>query len=190
MPCNTDHMEPTVAERQTREGAAILVYVLESLGKDVIPEIRSAASDIYGRGAHPSNIVGMLCTLIKNMTEEEKDRILFNGRNAMARRAADWWDEHQREDAKRDHAKFLQDLKRRYPNHVFVVTRNADMVEGRGPMVYDSVHKTFDDAYEYIKTAKGVMGHNTPGVRHNEKSNLHPEFWEANAHRLVPSELR
>ena len=34
-----------------------------------------------------------LCTLIRNMSEEQRDRIVYNGRDPVSRRLADWWDE-------------------------------------------------------------------------------------------------
>lgn len=41
---------------------------------------------------------------------------------------------------------------------VFAVLRNADMTEGRGPMVLDSIFQTRKAAREYLKDKKGVMG--------------------------------
>ena len=42
-----------------------------------------------------------------------------------------------------------------FEDHVFLVLRNSDSCEGRGPMVYDSVWERADLAYEYIKTQPG-----------------------------------
>lgn len=46
---------------------------------------------------------------------------------------------------------------------VFVVKRNADFTEGRGPMVLDSIFESFELAVQYIKQ-KGIpyKGDTTP----------------------------
>jgi hypothetical protein len=42
--------------------------------------------------------------------------------------------------------------------YVYLVYKNADMTEGRGPMVLDSVWGTEEDAWEYADNQEGVMG--------------------------------
>lgn len=100
MPCKSDYMEPTVKERQHRQAAQLLVYVHGKLGQPVPKKLSAAAADIYG-GADGEKNMEFLCTLIRNMSEEQRERIVYNGRDPMARRLADWWDEHEAEDAKR-----------------------------------------------------------------------------------------
>lgn len=102
MPCNSDHMEPTTRERQYREAAQLLIYVYRSLGLTPIhPQLRADAASIYG-GNHGEKNMGTLCGLLKNMTEVQLAKIVYDGRNPEARRLADWWDEHKAEDAKRE----------------------------------------------------------------------------------------
>ncbi|WNL50769.1 hypothetical protein RPALISO_182 [Ruegeria phage RpAliso] len=96
MPCNSDHMEPTVKERQHKLSAELLVFVYEKLGKPVSAFLRQDAKNTYGGGPHMAS----LCTAIRDMSEDELNRIVYNGRDPMSRRLADWWEEHQREDLK------------------------------------------------------------------------------------------
>lgn len=42
--------------------------------------------------------------------------------------------------------------------NVYVVMRNADLIEGRGPMVFDSVWDDRDSAAKHIDDKPGVMG--------------------------------
>jgi hypothetical protein len=42
--------------------------------------------------------------------------------------------------------------------YVAVVLKNADFIEGRGPMLLDSVFKSPEKAYDYIKTQEGIYG--------------------------------
>lgn len=106
MPCNSDCMKPTTRERQRKEAAQLLLYVLESL--DVSPvssELIHSAKDVYGG----SNKIGdkwvvQLCDQIHAMTDEQVNKIVYNGRDPMSRRLADWWDEHQEQDRIRKEA--------------------------------------------------------------------------------------
>jgi hypothetical protein len=41
---------------------------------------------------------------------------------------------------------------------VFVVTRNADFTEGRGPMIFHKVFSDFDVAVAYVLTKEGIYG--------------------------------
>jgi hypothetical protein len=45
-----------------------------------------------------------------------------------------------------------------YSAYVYLVYRNSDTAEGRGPMVLDSVWKTRKLAEDYMDTKPGVMG--------------------------------
>lgn len=45
-----------------------------------------------------------------------------------------------------------------YEDKVFVVLRNADFTEGRGPMLVDSVYSTMEKAIDYILTRDGIYG--------------------------------
>jgi len=41
---------------------------------------------------------------------------------------------------------------------VFVVTKNTDFTEGRGPMMLHKVFASFDDAHKYIQDQEGIFG--------------------------------
>lgn len=98
MPCNTEYMEPTVQERQRRLAAQLLVYVYGAMKQPVPKEISEGAASLYGGS---DDHVKQLCTLVGSMNKEQLDRIVYDGRNAQARKLADWWDEHRKEDWKR-----------------------------------------------------------------------------------------
>ena len=189
MPCNCDHMEPTVAERQKQQAAGILVYLNNELGHPNSPELLEAERDIYGGKIHPENVVKMLCERFRNMTQSQMNHIVYDGRNPKARRAADWWDEHKAEDAKREAIEFRQEMEAKYPNHVFIVMRNADMTEGRGPMVFDRVYGDITRALNYIENTRGVMGGRT-GLRHHVNNTTGVDEWSANDHTMKPVKIQ
>lgn len=70
---------------------------------DVVPHsIALAAQQENGGGrALGERHVEMLCSLIRAMTEPELNAIVYNGRDPMSRKLADWWEEHKAEDEKR-----------------------------------------------------------------------------------------
>lgn len=43
-------------------------------------------------------------------------------------------------------------------NKVYIVLKNADFTEGRGPMMPHKVFKTYMEAYSYIQSQEGIFG--------------------------------
>lgn len=99
MPCRSDHMEPSARERQQKEASQLLVYVSKELKLPVKDIFKFAAKDVYGAGGEPAMVE--LCSVISTMSDLDLERIVYDGRNPMARKLADWWDEHKREDKER-----------------------------------------------------------------------------------------
>lgn len=100
MPCSSEYMEPTVAERQRKHAAELLVFVKQKLGLSVSKEEKASAKSFYGEGGEKSMV--KLCTILRGMTSEEEERVVYDARDPMSRKLADWWEEHQAEDAKRE----------------------------------------------------------------------------------------
>lgn len=98
MPCRSDYMEPTHKERLLQETALLFAYAIDALGEEVPDSVHQAAADQYCR----VDFVPELCQLIRNMTEDECDRIVYNPRSKISRSLADWWETHEEADRKRD----------------------------------------------------------------------------------------
>jgi len=96
MPCRSDHMEPTVRERQQLEAAQHLAYVYDKLDVVVPPEVMEAANNIYDNKTDKH--MKTLCALLKEASEDQRDALIYNARDPQARKLDDWWEEHQRED--------------------------------------------------------------------------------------------
>lgn len=92
-------MSANGSEVKSREIAEMLVYTLESLGRPVETWIKSATG-YYGDTNSLNEMVVMLCELCSNMSEDQKEKIIYD-RIAIARALANWWDEHQEADKKR-----------------------------------------------------------------------------------------
>lgn len=99
MPCRDDYPEPSQADRNSQEAAKNLVYLYGKLGQPVSAELKSAAQSCYKVGK--VDRVNELCTLLTNMTEKERDKLIYNARDKGARALADWWEEHEEQDRRR-----------------------------------------------------------------------------------------
>jgi len=66
---------------------------------------------------------------------------------------------------------------------VYVVYKNADMTEGRGPMVFDRVFARRESALAYVESKSGIMGRKT------DLSESKNGVLEMNDYRVVPTTL-
>jgi hypothetical protein len=98
MPCDCSHLEPTRRERELKRAAQLIVYV-EGFQKGVTPAwIKEQAEATYGTD---ERLVPYLCKILNEMAPGQRERIIYNGHNKIARDLADWWEEHQRVDRER-----------------------------------------------------------------------------------------
>ena len=103
MPCNSDYMEPTRKELQLRETAQLLMYVYQhaqfnsGVGK-VDAKLKDASKDIYCK----ADYVPQLCEAIHVLTTAQMNEIVYNGRDPMSRKLADWWERHLEADRSRE----------------------------------------------------------------------------------------
>ncbi len=102
MPCDNSYMDPTTAERDSQKICRSLVYVLERLHREVPEWTRKGAGHFYGCVPKLNEAVVLLCALCAQMSQEETEAIIYDGRDQQARRLADWWDKHQEADRKRE----------------------------------------------------------------------------------------
>ncbi|KKN72376.1 hypothetical protein LCGC14_0410870 [marine sediment metagenome] len=101
MPCDCSYMEPHNDEVESHDTAQRLRYALLSLGQKVPDWLQKAATDMYGDRRRLKNMVVTLCTLVGSMTDEQKNSILYDGRNPKARLLAIWWERHEAADQER-----------------------------------------------------------------------------------------
>lgn len=99
MPCRSDYLEPTGRESKLRQAAKLLEYTLEQLGRNVPEYVKAAAADVYCKNDRP---LTRLCEVLKSLTPDDIDRIVYNPRDRTARELATWWEDHQRADTERE----------------------------------------------------------------------------------------
>lgn len=100
MPCRCDYMEATEREEESRQVCILLKYLLKAMNIPVSKEIEKGVN-YYGDLENLDKNTDRLCGLCNDLSEAEKDKYIYNGKNKDARRLADWWDEHQLADKKR-----------------------------------------------------------------------------------------
>ena len=99
MPCNGDHLEATEWERESREVAQHLVWLLPRCKKKVGKKIRRAAEAYYGNPKKVHKWTAKLCKLCR-----ENNSVLYHTdsiRDPDARKLVEWWEAHLKADKKK-----------------------------------------------------------------------------------------
>lgn len=100
MGCRNDYLAQSGMEAGLQRAAKLAVFVAEKLPSINLPsEIAEQANEYYAKDVAQ---VEFLCETLRNMSEEDRDRIVYDGRNPVSRDLADWWDEHQKADKVRE----------------------------------------------------------------------------------------
>lgn len=97
MPCRSDYMEPNARERNWQQAAQFLVYALVKLGKEPPENLKKTANDIYAR----EDFTADLCHLLNNISDEAREKIIYDAHSRQARELANWWDDHKEADKRR-----------------------------------------------------------------------------------------
>jgi len=98
-------MIATELEKKSRIAAKCLVYVLKEKGYTPDKWMIEATED-YNVSVHRlDEITGMLCDFCHLMTEGEKEKIIYNGRNKDSRMLAGWYEKHLHADRKKEEAR-------------------------------------------------------------------------------------
>lgn len=98
MPCQSDHLQATFEETNQHDAAVLLKWALKRLGRKVPAWVNAAASDYYGRGGE--NAHSELCALLTKLPKPAREALVYDAKKPMARRLADWWEAHQKQDKK------------------------------------------------------------------------------------------
>lgn len=98
MPCRSDYMDPTHKEQQLQRTAQLLKYVYETLEQPVSAKLNEAAQDCYCK----QDYVPELCKTIRGMPARQLNKVVYNARDRVSRDLADWWEEHEAADRKRE----------------------------------------------------------------------------------------
>lgn len=122
MPCNCDYMEPSKAEKDSKETANLLVFVLTSLNEEVPAWVKDVVDSTYGNPSKLNDLVVLLCEKLTSIDNTDVgNAIIYDGRNKTSRRLADWWERHVEADKKRiarEKEKVDRKIKREYAKYL------------------------------------------------------------------------
>ena len=102
MPCRSDYLEPNAREKESAEIMKIISWLFPKLGKKTPLFVHQNVNSRYGLPGECDNLTKLLCSTIREMTEDQLDKFVYNGRDRDARELADWWDNHKEVDRKRE----------------------------------------------------------------------------------------
>ena len=107
MPCNCDYMDPTDDEKNSKEVAGHLLWLIETYPtkintKYTKEQLGQWCKNFYGNRAELNNMVVELCRIIKGFDVDTINDVVYDGRSKRSRQLADWWDTHKAADAARD----------------------------------------------------------------------------------------
>jgi len=102
MPCRCDYADPTERQKEAKLVAQLLIYVSKAMGKKCSGSLLQASKYDYGDVSSLDKRTDALCSILFNLNEDAKNKIIYDGRNKDARKLADWWDKHQEADRKRE----------------------------------------------------------------------------------------
>lgn len=101
MGCKSDHMEPTLAEKACQQAAEFIVYVNGFLGAPTAEAVMKASSNLY---CNDRTLEPMLCGILndwKGRDLEGFEAFIYDGRKAMHRSLAAWYQQHEASDKRR-----------------------------------------------------------------------------------------
>lgn len=106
MPCRSDYMEPNAREAESKLVCQLLKYVFKAANiqptQSVIDRVEVGIKEYYGNPNFLDADTDLLCQLLRTLPEDKANVILYDGRNANARKLAEWWEHHQEADRKRE----------------------------------------------------------------------------------------
>lgn len=105
MGCRSDYLEQTGKERGLQRASHLLNYTIGELarrGSD--HQVPATALSEQGAKYYAEDVgqVEALCALLKSMSSEDVDAIVYNARSEMSRELATWWETHQAADRARE----------------------------------------------------------------------------------------
>lgn len=101
MPCQSDYMQASGAELESRRVCKLLVYLLKCIDKNVPGWITDAWKNYYGNANRLDEATRLLCEHCRGLTEKEREKFIYDAHDKNARKLADWWERHQEWDRRR-----------------------------------------------------------------------------------------
>lgn len=99
MPCDSSYLEPNSREKAHQEAAILYLHLLGELRLPVPDWVAEEAENIY---AGDARLFPDLCATLTGLGAKGREDVIYgDAHNPMARRLADWWEEHEAADMAR-----------------------------------------------------------------------------------------
>ena len=92
MPCNSEHLEPTYSEIQSKKVCEHICYLFEKLNKPVPEWVSAGAEHIYGVSNNLIELEKMLYDCVESLSNTQLNEHVYNGRVKEARNLANWYE--------------------------------------------------------------------------------------------------
>lgn len=105
MPCQYDHpgdCDDSLKEAEIRV-CRLYEFALSSLGRPIPSLVMTLSRGDFNRtdSRRLDQHTRELCDLCRDLLPEERELLLYNGRNRLSRDLANWWDDHREADERR-----------------------------------------------------------------------------------------
>ncbi len=101
MPCQSDYMNASGEELESIRVCKLLCYLKKCTGIKIKKWVRKASLDYYGNTERLDEATKLLCYHLRQLTEKEIEKYIYNAHSKEARKLASWWERHQEWDARR-----------------------------------------------------------------------------------------
>ena len=101
MPCQSDYLAQSGQELESIRVCELILYIFACYGKDCPKWINETACNYYGNVSRLDEATTILCALCREMSEQEKTKFMYDGRNECARKLASWFERHEAWDNRR-----------------------------------------------------------------------------------------
>jgi len=101
MPCQSDYLEVSGQELESKRVCELIIYLQEKMKKKTPEWIVKAAKDYYGNLARLDEVTKILCEHCRLLTKPEVEEYIYDAHNKTARKLANWWERHQEWDERR-----------------------------------------------------------------------------------------
>lgn len=95
MPCSDNYPAVTSSQAHRQRTAKLLIWVYKRLGVPIPKKVRDASLDSY---CEDKTVIPSLCKALKEMTDSDRDALVYDARSKMSRALANWWERHQEQD--------------------------------------------------------------------------------------------
>jgi hypothetical protein len=101
MTCLGNLLVPSEQQFESRRVCELIVYLFKRISIHPPYWVIDAANECYGDVRRLDEATKILCEACRSLNEGQVNVFIYDGRNAGARRLADWWDRHQELDRRR-----------------------------------------------------------------------------------------